>query len=224
MVTTKTSPAEGEGRRQRRREQTKEKLFLAAMQLFARKGYPGTTVEEITQAADVGKGTFFNYFPSKDHVLSYLIERQIGVLERHLLLAREGNATNADVLMSLARELIRLPSSSPHMARAIISAFLGNAEVRERMVREFERGRTMIAEIIELETKRGKLRGKMNSSELARVFQRALMGTVLLWALDPAEPIEEQFQNTMRVFVSGVGAKPESRPAPGRKKAPREAR
>src|SRR4051812_36615342 len=57
------------GRRQRRREETAQKILTAAVRLFEKQGYSSTTVEQITEAADVGKGTFFNYFPSKEHVL-----------------------------------------------------------------------------------------------------------------------------------------------------------
>src|SRR5437899_3870437 len=60
------------GRRERRRTETRERIFRAAMQLFAQHGFFSTTVEDITEAADVGKGTFFNYFPSKEHVLTVL--------------------------------------------------------------------------------------------------------------------------------------------------------
>src|SRR5215470_15076200 len=67
-------------RRHRRKQETRRQIFQAAMNLFARKGIFGTTVEEITQAADVGKGTFFNYFPSKEAILSALAERQLGVI------------------------------------------------------------------------------------------------------------------------------------------------
>src|SRR6266404_3794625 len=57
------------GRRQRRREETLQRILSEAVRLFEKQGYTSTTVEQITEAADVGKGTFFNYFPSKDHVL-----------------------------------------------------------------------------------------------------------------------------------------------------------
>ena len=60
------------GRRERHREETRQRLFDAALKLFAERGYLETTVEDITEAADVGKGTFFNYFPTKEHVLATL--------------------------------------------------------------------------------------------------------------------------------------------------------
>jgi AcrR family transcriptional regulator len=47
------------------------------MVLFRDKGYTATTVEEITKRADVAKGTFFNYFPSKEALLGELAVWQV---------------------------------------------------------------------------------------------------------------------------------------------------
>jgi AcrR family transcriptional regulator len=56
-------------RRQRRWAGRKRAIYEAALGLFARNGYDRVTVDEIVAAADVSKGTFFNYFPSKEHLL-----------------------------------------------------------------------------------------------------------------------------------------------------------
>src|SRR5213595_1705224 len=78
-------------RRQRRSAEIRERLFRAALTLFAKKGFTETTVEDITEAADVGKGTFFNYFPSKDHILLAFCEMQLGKLEAAIDAARRTN-------------------------------------------------------------------------------------------------------------------------------------
>ena len=56
-------------RRDRKKAATRDRIFRTAVRLFREKGYDDVTVERITVKADVGKGTFFNYFPSKMHVL-----------------------------------------------------------------------------------------------------------------------------------------------------------
>jgi len=66
------------GLRERRRLEMREKLYRTALELFAKRGYFETTTEDITEAADVGQGTFFNYFPTKSHVLLALSEKQLG--------------------------------------------------------------------------------------------------------------------------------------------------
>src|SRR3982074_487442 len=68
-------------RRKRRSADLRERLFRSALNLFAKQGFSETTVEDITNAADVGKGTFFNYFPSKDHILLAFAEMQLGKLQ-----------------------------------------------------------------------------------------------------------------------------------------------
>ncbi len=206
-----TSAPSETGRRQRRREETGTKIFMAAMELFARKGFAQTRVEEITQAADVGKGTFFNYFPSKGHVLEYFISKQHGTIQRYLLLAREQRLngeellTSEGLLTSLARDLTETPGRSPQMARSLVAAFLGSIEVRD-IARQLSIGRKMIAEMISLGQKRGEFREGIAALELARVFQHALFGTVLIWAVDPVLPLKRQVANTLRIFFSGLSA------------------
>ncbi|MBA0084394.1 MAG: TetR family transcriptional regulator, partial [Acidobacteria bacterium Pan2503] len=78
-------------RRQRRSAEIRERLFRSALALFAQKGFAESTVEDITEAADVGKGTFFNYFPSKDHILLAFGEMQLGKLEAAVDEARRSN-------------------------------------------------------------------------------------------------------------------------------------
>lgn len=55
--------------RERKRNRTREALLDAAVDLFERNGYDGTTVADIAEAADIGTRTFFGYFASKEELL-----------------------------------------------------------------------------------------------------------------------------------------------------------
>src|SRR5215475_12781122 len=84
-------------RRERRSAELRERMFRAALELFASKGYAQTTVEDITEAADVGKGTFFNYFPSKEHILTAFSEMQLAKLETVIREARRSQQPMPEV-------------------------------------------------------------------------------------------------------------------------------
>jgi AcrR family transcriptional regulator len=77
IASPETAPDADVGRRQRKKQQTREALVEAAMELFAAKGYEHTAVREITDEVDVSERTFFRYFASKeDLVLSFVRDGQ----------------------------------------------------------------------------------------------------------------------------------------------------
>ncbi len=67
-----------------KKERTKEIIFKNAVALFLEHGYDNTTVQEITEKADVAKGTFFSHFPTKDSILTYLGEQRVEMMREHL--------------------------------------------------------------------------------------------------------------------------------------------
>ena len=75
--TTKT-------RGQKRVAKTRRKLKEAALDVFSEKGVDATTVEDITEKADLGKGTLYRHFADKDDVVLALIEDAIEHLVERL--------------------------------------------------------------------------------------------------------------------------------------------
>ena len=81
------------GKRELAKVERKERLYEAALALFRSQGYEATTVDQITQRAGLAKGTFFNYFPTKDAVLRYLGTRgEVGRLGTATLSGANGSA------------------------------------------------------------------------------------------------------------------------------------
>jgi len=65
------------GRGARRRSETRARLVSAARKLMARKGVGATSIQEITDTADVGFGSFYNHFPSKEAIADAVMEEAI---------------------------------------------------------------------------------------------------------------------------------------------------
>jgi AcrR family transcriptional regulator len=61
-------------RHERRRRQTRKQLIEAAVQLVLEKGYEAVTIQDITDRADLGRGTFYIHFKDKEEAVWSAIE------------------------------------------------------------------------------------------------------------------------------------------------------
>src|SRR5213078_2740466 len=166
-LTSKLAPPSD--RRQRRSAEIRERLFRSALALFAEKGFAETTVEDITEAADVGKGTFFNYFPSKDHILLAFGEMQLGKLEAAIDLAGLTGEPMPDFLRSLGVRMTQEPTRNPAIIRALLQAYLSTTPVREAMMDLQKRVHALHSQMIQLGQDRGEIRNDLPAAEIAQV-------------------------------------------------------
>jgi len=198
---------QGMGRRQRRAAETRVRLFRCALQLFARRGYPNVTVEDITEAADVGKGTFFNYFESKDHVLGVMAEIQLGKVKEALTLAEAGEQTICSVLHHLFLRSAEEPGRSPGLARALLSSFLASEGVRRLMAQNLaSEGRAMLSQIVAAGQKRREIDSRLKKEKVALQIQQAFMGTLLLWSLEGQPALEAWAEESFQHFWRAIAA------------------
>jgi len=192
------------GRRRRRQAEVRERLLHSAFILFAERGFAATTVEEITRLADVGKGTFFNYFPSKEHIFVAHVQGQMDKIRE--LVAQTGHSAEPvdELLYRLAVSLTGAAGDSPAMLHSILVAVFSNESVRGIMAGGVEEGRRALEELIELRQRRGEIRDDLTAAEVTLGFQRALLGTVFLWSLAPAKPLADCLREMSRIVWSAI--------------------
>jgi AcrR family transcriptional regulator len=173
------------GRRERHRAQTRDRLYRAAMDLFAQRGFLETTVEDITEAADVGKGTFFNYFPTKEHVLAEFGGERVAAVERALEKAQSTKGPVMDVIRELASNAAGQSDKSAALLRAIFAAHASCTSVREQLTKRTHTARRILTEIYLLGQKRGEIRRDIPAAEMARLTQIVFMGVTVSWSIRP---------------------------------------
>jgi len=195
-----------EGRRERRAAETRLRLFRCALRLIAERGFTSVTVEEITEAADVGKGTFFNYFATKDHVLGVMSEIQLGKVSEAAERAGEGKQTIHTVLRRLMLRLAEEPGRSPELARALISSFLASKSVRKIIVGKMMAGHRMIAEVAAAGQKRGEIDPRLQKEKVATQLMQATMGTILLWSAHGDSALNDWIEDSFQHFWRAIAA------------------
>ena len=71
-------------RRERKKQLNRRQIIDAALDLFQAQSVEATTIDAIAEAADVSRGTFYNYFPTKEALLSAIAAEEVRTLEARL--------------------------------------------------------------------------------------------------------------------------------------------
>lgn len=85
-----------EGRRARKRAEIRARLLDAGQAIFVRRGVEEATIAQITEAAGVGFGTFYLYFPTKEALYKALVARGFAALGRELDALRQRAQTTGE--------------------------------------------------------------------------------------------------------------------------------
>jgi AcrR family transcriptional regulator len=126
-VTSTDQLAVAPTRTDRRRVQTRRKLTAAARELIAESGVANLRVGEITERADVGRGSFYNHFESKEDVVAAVVRDSLEELATSVVAAVVDSADDAAVGASAAdRRFLRLAYDDPAFARLLVQ--LGTAD------------------------------------------------------------------------------------------------
>ena len=108
-LTEPVASAERQNRNERARERTRKKLVDAAYRVMSRVGVEATTISQITEEADVGFGSFYNYFSSKEEIARTVFHEQLAAFSDHL---DRTNAGIEDPSVRLSRNIFRILSQA----------------------------------------------------------------------------------------------------------------
>jgi AcrR family transcriptional regulator len=197
-------------RRLRRSAELRERLFRAALSLFARKGYAETTVNDITEAADVGKGTFFNYFPSKEHILLGFAETQLSKLETIVREIRESRVPMSEGLRGLVHRMTEAPIQNPAVVRALLQAHLSSPVVRAGMFRLHREHQKLMGGLLRQGQQQDEVRRDLPAEQIAQILRQTIFGTLLFWSLVGDASLTERIEQSLHLLWGGIAALPRS--------------
>lgn len=115
---------------------TKRKIFEAAMELFAKKGYDGTSVEEITSVVGIAKGTLYYHFSSKEEILYFLVEEGMNLLKNSIEIKTNKYANSIDKIKAVVLIQIKIIVKYENLITLLIGEIWGNEE-RNLKCREY---------------------------------------------------------------------------------------
>jgi AcrR family transcriptional regulator len=124
------------------REEKKSFIMDIALFLFANKGFHATTITNIAKHAGISKGLLYNYFESKEDLLSAIIGRSVSEIYKYFDLNRDGYLTE-DEFEYFIRKLGRTLNEKQSFWRLFFQVLL-QSEVREQFLNSFIETESMV--------------------------------------------------------------------------------
>jgi AcrR family transcriptional regulator len=174
------------GLRERKRVDTRTRILDSACALFSARGIEAVTVDEIAAAADVGKGTVYNYFGAKeDIVVAFLVALDRNALEAMKRLPAPGMSV-AEALDAAAWSL--LESKPPYLAfvRAYLARMFAPDEASFEMMEYQAALDEALGALFERLLARPGMRRSTPVPELVLSFKTMHLGLTATWALEGA--------------------------------------
>lgn len=195
-------------RRERKKEETKERILQAAFELFRKHGVESTTVDQICDCADVAKGTFFNYFPRKEELFGYLGAVWVDEAERRVAEAlKKGPPTweqARDTFIEFAAYYEEDRSLGKYMAQEWSRTRYDPAD---EVCRRWD---VLGKQIIGLLQSRGELRPDVDPALIHRILGDVYHDTIVMWLESPEPPfsLQDELRRRLTLVVEGLAGKP----------------
>lgn len=116
--------------RARKKAATEAALQESALSLFAKKGYDGTTIEEIVADADVSRRTFFRYFGSKEEVIFKGTSNDFDTFRR--LLREQTDGKDIEALKQAVVEFVKYLQDRKAPVLEFVEVVLASSTLRAR--------------------------------------------------------------------------------------------
>jgi AcrR family transcriptional regulator len=197
-------------RRERKKAAVRTQVVATAIELFSRHGLDEVTVDRIAQAADIGKGTIYNYFATKeDIVVAFMVDLEKKVQAKVLRFV-----ASRKPLASILADFIRFQFRGKAPYHPFVRVFLAQMFARTEQFLPYmvEMQKTIdppLEAFFKGLQERGLVRKDVHLPELIVTFKTIHLGLTALWAVEgpPFRQTEKTLIHEMKLFCEGLKGK-----------------
>lgn len=125
-MTTEASPSAKDAWLKKESKSGGKLFYKTAVDVFARKGYHETTVDEVAQAAGVAKGTIYYHFENKEELYLTVIQKGIELFKEQLRQAMAADATTRDQIKNMINCQIDFFEQEQDLVSLFLTELFGN--------------------------------------------------------------------------------------------------
>jgi AcrR family transcriptional regulator len=196
------TPAEGTRARDRQREETRRRLFDAAMTVFRRDGVNAARIEDIAEIAGVSRGSFYFHFPTKEEVLADLlvasgdrVATSIEALSTDVPIRNVLETVSQALTKEWENDLRIFPEVATVALRMVAAGPIAESqqEVRSTLAARFEKA-----------MERNELVSEVPASVIADIFLINQFATIIAWSGSPSMPLVQMLTGMGTLFMNGA--------------------
>ena len=185
-----------------RKHDPRELLLRSAGKLFQGVGYVQASIYRIASAIDAPKGTFYNYFKSKEDLASRLVDRQFEVL--HESLSRKGHSASHQLKEHCSFLAIEPPAVEVAPLQLLATLAAEATAIRVAVTQRIARGTdiwiTHVSDVISLAQIEGGTPTAQDPKKLASLLVTCWYGAIVRRKLDPSLKLLDDF---LPFFIRG---------------------
>ncbi|WP_110111717.1 TetR/AcrR family transcriptional regulator [Bacillus sp. CGMCC 1.16541] len=190
------------------KEQTKQKLQKVAIRLFQQQGYQKTTVSQITEESGVAKGTFFNYFKSKEEVLHTLGEKQLVLFEQQMKVILSSEQSISSSIHDMFQSLVKTyEEANTQLVRSLFHISITNETFQRSEILQIEQIKHYLISLIEEGKKRGEFRGDISSEEVGSSAILHFFGILFYWCTTSQQfdvSLQQKVHHSVSLLLNGI--------------------
>lgn len=197
-------------RRERKKAAIRKRIVAKGIKLFSRHGIADVTVDQIAEAADIGKGTVYNYFETKeDIVVAFMVDFEREVQRKLGRLIRSKRPLEATLAVFVLRQL-RMKERYHSFVRVFLTQMFQHTDEFLPYMVEMQKAIDAPLEklFVRLQQRRA-VRRDVPLADLIGVFKTIQLGLTALWAVEgpPFRATRWMVRQEMMLFSKGLKAK-----------------
>lgn len=180
-------------RREQRKQEYREKIMEAAIQLFEKNGCEATTLDEICDIAEISRPTFYSYYPSKKELIQALAEKLwINVAGEMTSLSLANFDSTQDYIHSFFKLTKKEFSKYNRLERELIRQSMADDPGESSNMNMLSKLTAMFEAVYREGKKRGDIGDRFPVDFLAEMSMGSISTVMMHWAVDENYPVEKR--------------------------------